>query len=193
MKKLIVTVLFALMAAGVCSAQWYVGGAISSGTQRLGNDSDRARTSEFSFTPRVGYVFNEQMLAGVQVVYTHGCVKSDVVDTSFNMGGIAPYFRYNVVSSGRFTFGFETELSVLSGSTVRERQKTWSVGLGIAPVVSFGLTEHWWAEAYLDLFSLEYQVMPSENGPEGSAFRFGLDADNILSLSALRFGVVYRF
>ena len=53
MKKLMATVLLALMAAGVCSAQWYVGGAISYGTKPTTTGKD-VRTSEFSFTPRVG-------------------------------------------------------------------------------------------------------------------------------------------
>ena len=82
MKKLMATVLLALMAAGVCSAQWYVGGAISYGTKHTTTGND-VRTSEFSFTPRVGYVFNDRMLAGLQVAYANSCEKttiSDVID-----------------------------------------------------------------------------------------------------------------
>ena len=185
MKKLMATVLLALMAAGVCSAQWYVGGAISYGTKHTTTGND-VRTSEFSFTPRVGYVFNDRMLAGLQVAYANSCEKttiSDVIDltseTTLNMGGIAPYFRYNVATAGRFTFGLEATLSV---------------GLGVAPVVSFGLTEHWWAEAYMQLFALNYTGVKDADGTvRSSTFNFGFDADNIFSFSALHFGVVYRF
>ena len=177
MKKLMATVLLALMAAGVCSAQWYVGGAISYGTKHTTTGND-VRTSEFSFTPRVGYVFNDRMLAGLQL----------------NMGGIAPYFRYNVATAGRFTFGLEATLSVMFGKTKQSALQTQSVGLGVAPVVSFGLTEHWWAEAYMQLFALNYTGVKDADGTvRSSTFNFGFDADNIFSFSALHFGVVYRF
>ena len=154
MKKLMATVLLALMAAGVCSAQWYVGGAISYGTKHTTTGND-VRTSEFSFTPRVGYVFNDRMLAGLQVAYANSCEKttiSDVIDltseTTLNMGGIAPYFRYNVATAGRFTFGLEATLSVMFGKTKQSALQTQSVGLGVAPVVSFGLTEHWYLDKH---------------------------------------------
>ena len=179
MKKLMATVLLALMAAGVCSAQWYVGGAISYGTKHTTTGYD-VLTSEFSFTPRVGYVFNDRI---------------DLTsETTLNMGGIAPYFRYNVATAGRFTFGLEATLSVMFGKTKQSALQTQSVGLGVAPVVSFGLTEHWWAEAYMQLFALNYTGVKDADGTvRSSTFNFGFDADNIFSFSALHFGVVYRF
>ena len=94
----------------------------------------------------------------------------------------------------RFTFGLEATLSVMFGKTKQSALQTQSVGLGVAPVVSFGLTEHWWAEAYMQLFALNYTGVKDADGTvRSSTFNFGFDADNIFSFSALHFGVVYRF
>ncbi len=191
MKKLMVTLCFALMTAGMCSAQWYVGGAISYGSQR--NDNGERRSSSFSFTPRVGYVLNEKELVGVRLTYQNSCSKYSDELTS-NKGVIAPYYRYNVVSVGRFTFGIEAALGVGFGKmTGQQTRKEWSIGLEVSPVVSFGLTEHWWAEAYMDLFSLNYYNAKDGDAVHSSSFNAGFNADDVFSFSALHLGVVYRF
>lgn len=198
------TLAFIAATVGVCNAQLYIGGSIGYNTDENKNsDFAEIKAASFTFSPRIGYVFNEKTLAGLKFSYQN--VTADRSSTWENNNkivtntiGVAPYLRYSFVSLGRFTFGVETTVAAAWAKVKDAHESGFSVGLNVAPVISFGITDHWWLETYMNLFSLTYTQTKVESPglyelSKDSNFNVGLSGDGIFRLGDLSFGVVYRF
>lgn len=198
MKKFFFALALLVMTAGAAQAQWYVGGGIGFGTSasKDNNGHEINNKTQFTFTPRVGYIINDNWLAGVRLGLTTGTYGSwgDVKGTSF---AIAPYARYNFARLGRFVFAAEASIEFSTFGT-SEDPKTTGVGfgLGIEPVVAFDVNEHWGLETSIDLFRFGYQYSSKKIGDakmSTNSFGIGVDGDNIFNLGGLTFSVVYKF
>lgn len=203
MKRLLLTLALMTMVAGVCKAQFYVGGSIGyNNVKNNGLGDYETPNASFTFSPRVGYVFNEKSLAGLKLTYqTTRYTESALFEdnkTIINAIGVAPYLRYNFVAFGRFTFGVETTIAAAWVKAKDIHVSGFSLGLNVAPVISFGINSHWWIETYMNLFSMAYSETKVESPglyelSKKSEFNVGLSGDGILRLGDLSFGIVYRF
>lgn len=205
MKRLLLTLALIAATVGVCNAQLYIGGSIGYNIDKSKNsDLAEAKSASFTFSPRIGYVFNEEMLAGLKFSYQSVSIDEGITswgdDSKMitNSIGVAPYLRYNFVSLGRFTFGVETTVAAAWAKVKDAHKSGFSLGLNVAPVISFGINDHWWLETCMNLFSLTY-IQTKVESPglyelsKNSQFNVGLSGDGIFSLGDLSFGVVYRF
>lgn len=210
MKKLIITVFVAIMSVSAANAQWYVGGSVSY-TSKYDKTGDgislyENRLSNIAFSPRVGYVFSNNMLAGVELfVMSNKKFSNSVLNgpTITEIGfGVRPYYRYNFVSLGKFNIGAEIGVDVgdyiVKGSN-SPNTKNIAVGVDIAPVITFALNKHFWIETKLDILGINYRYTRSyieeanDNYTSSSSFSGIIDGDSLLTLGNIKFGVVYRF
>lgn len=200
MRKIILTAALFILAAGICNAQWYVGGGFN---LRL-NDSKmgetvRADNSAFSIVPRVGYVFNKRVLAGLEVGYGREKVFSESMGmtTVMNQVTIAPYVRYNFLAMGPVAIGAEASIGYTNTSIKDSEDKAYAFGVGLTPVVTLGITKHLWLETSLTLFGLTYEYGKRKPavGDEVTTnnLRLGFDGDALFTLGDIKFGIVYRF
>lgn len=198
MKKFFFALALLVMTAGAAQAQWYVGGGIGFDTSASKDNygqqiNDRTR---FTFTPRVGYIFNDKWLAGVKLNLATGTYGSwgNTKGTSF---AIAPYARYNFARLGRFAFAAEASIEFSTfGASEDPMSNGFGFGLGIEPVVAFDVNEHWGLETAINLFRFGYQYTSTKTGDVGlntNSFGIGVDGDGIFSLGSLTFSVVYKF
>lgn len=190
--------LLVMTAAGMAQAQWYIGGGIGFSTNNAKNANGLVENkgSQFTFTPRVGYVINDRWLAGVKLGLTTGTYGSwgNTKGTSFMA---APYARYNFALVGRFAFAAEASIEFSTYGTAEAPEVTgFGFGLHVAPVVAFDINEHWGLETTVNLFRFGYQYTSQKFGDEKSSansFGIGVDGDDIFNLGGLTFSVIYRF
>lgn len=198
MKKFFIALVMLVMTAGAAHAQWYVGGGIGFGTSNSKNNNGQVvnKRTQFTFTPRVGYIINDNWLAGVKLGLTTGTYGSWGAQkgTSFM---IAPYARYNFARLGRFAFAAEASIEFSTfGTSEAPKQSGFGFGLGIEPVVAFDINEHWGLETTIDLFRFGYQYTGTDTEgvkTSSNAFNIGGDGDNIFNLGGLTFSVIYKF
>lgn len=199
MKKFFFALALLVMTAGAAQAQWYVGGGIGFNTNasKDGNGHEISNRTQFTFTPRVGYIINDNWLAGVKLSLTTGNYGTwgNTKGTSF---AIAPYARYTFARLGRFGFAAEASLEFSTFATADKPKVTgFGFGLGIEPVVTFDVNEHWGLETGIDLFNFGYQYASMKVGDTvaetSNSFGIGVDGDGIFSLGGLTFSVVYKF
>lgn len=200
MRKVILTAALLILAAGICNAQWYVGGGF---ILRLNDakkgDMVQTNNSSFSIAPRVGYVFNKKVLAGLEVGYGTEKSLSIITDLTavMNQVTVAPYIRYNFLAMGRFAIGAEASFGYTNIKVKGSKDKAYALGVGLTPVVTLGITEHLWLETSLTLFGLNYEYSEQEMGFEDpmrtNTLSFGFNGDSLFTLGDIKFGIVYRF
>lgn len=184
MKKIIAT--FAIVLAAVsASAQTYVGGSVGfTSTDVKGEDKS---VTSLCIAPEVGYNLNEKWALGIGVGYYYTKQES-----SLNMISVAPYARYTVVKSGKFSFFVDGEFSFVSAKPEEGDSYTgWS--LGLKPGVRFDITEKIHATASLGF--LGYQDVSDYNGKKTFGFAFcGGGSDYFQNYnSGLKLGLYYNF
>jgi opacity protein-like surface antigen len=184
MKKLFITIAF--VAAGfLASAQGlFLGGNIGfasqSGSQKIENGGttitqDAPKTFDFTFAPTVGFMFNENMGVGLDIMFGFGKVTQKnyafdpvmtqtIKTTTF---GLAPYFRYVFAEIDNFKFYGDARIewetstpkaTVEQGGTsmTQEGNKTTHFGIGIVPGMAYMLTDNISMNAQLNILSLYY-------------------------------------
>lgn len=163
--------------------------------------------------PKVGYYFNDKWSAGLYFNYSNKKLKyKDVpdvaaaTDSSFKQYGISPYVRYNCVSKGDFSFGFEgsfdftkSKESYLYTDLKDIETARHEYGLSLNPVFSYGLSRHWILEATLDLFSIHYYTADTKETykdikytSKENGFITGLDGFGDW-FDKINIGIVYKF
>ena len=222
MKKIYVTIIFVLASAGVCKAQFFLGGEFGIGGSGGNNkvttggrsiEEKTPSTFEFIIAPKLGYFINDKLSIGMLLSYgmeqetTHNPTK--VKTTGHSFGG-SPYVRYAFASVGKFSFGAEGSVGVWGGmsttspSAIDVKNNFFRAGINIVPVVTYNLGEHFVFDARLNFLSLGYshtRVKASETiaGVEISAvnssnnFEFSVDSDNVLTTGFITIGAIYKF
>jgi len=222
MKKLFITMAF--VAAGLfASAQGlFVGGSLGFATQG-GKDVyklngvettiDAPKIFVFDVNPEIGFMFSDNMGAGVEFGFGfgRGKIENDGVTTTVKTTNwkIAPYFRYVFAEPGDFRFYADAKVS-LSGdkpkttveeagiSTTFDGDKTLQFGAGIVPGMQFYVSDNFLIDAKLNIFSLGYsmtKVTSKDVDTDGdeyvvktNGFGFGINDPTDLSI-----GFIYTF
>lgn len=177
MKKIMLSLAMALVS--VCaSAQVYLGGTVGISSNKIGdNDSKIA----YKFIPEIGYQFNDQWAAGVEIGVKKGdvCKISPVGEaTTFT---VAPYVRYTAVSTKLVDF-------FLDGTVAYNNVSNGGgdyYAAGIVPGLAVKLSDH--MNFISKIGFLGYKGYSPKEGKSSSTF--GLDFD----ASSISFGAIYKF
>lgn len=184
MKKLFITIAF-VAAAMFANAQFFVGGnlgmamengkikAVNSGTT-VEQDAPKAFT--FTFAPSLGYMFNDNMGVGLDLMFGMGKVTAKTYNdpnpvitttTKTTTIGFAPYFRYVFAEVDNFKFYADARIEYLmstpkiegeqSGTTVTvDGPKTTNFGVGIVPGMQYNLTDNISMNCALNILELGF-------------------------------------
>lgn len=193
MKKIILTAA-AIFAFGFANAQesteggfskgdLFVSGAFSYDSSKTGDNKENT----FSFAPSLGYFVTENISIGGRINYQS--IKEeegnfDVQDS--NIFAISAFGRYYWTPSSKFSLFGEAEVGYVSGKNKLTDVKGDGFGIGIAPGVSYFLSDNFAIEASWGV--LGYSTFEIDGANDSTnTFNLGLD------LSDLNFGLVYKF
>ena len=221
MKRLLIIIAIVIIAKNV-NAQWFLGGEIGLNvrqtTNNYGMGSYHTRTDVgFVIAPKGGYYFNEKFAVGLgvhvgpsfEIEENQAQPHAPILGTrgySINWG-IYPFVRFAVFSYKKFSIilegnsGFGAVHRKSSGS-ITELTHTFRIGVfNVTPILGFNLTEHFQLEAGLHFFNLGYNIgishtpMTNSGGSNSIThdFGFGFNSSNILRMSQLTIGVIYKF
>lgn len=184
MKKLFITIAF-VAAAMFANAQFFVGGnlgmAMENGKIKAANsgttvEQDAPKAFTFTFAPSLGYMFNDNMGVGLDLMFGMGKVTAKTYNdpnpvitttTKTTTIGFAPYFRYVFAEVDNFKFYADARIEYLmstpkiegeqSGTTVTvDGPKTTNFGVGIVPGMQYNLTDNISMNCALNILELGF-------------------------------------
>lgn len=130
-------------------------------------------------------------------------VPTDEVKAGAFTWGVAPFFRYNVVSFGKFGIAAEAKLAfggaVYNVKDEDAKPTEFNFGIGVTPYLTYGLNDHWELETGLNFLTLGYSFSQIDYDVAGAdkekshLFGIGVDANNIATLGAITIGATYKF
>ncbi|MDR2963950.1 MAG: porin family protein [Bacteroidales bacterium] len=219
MKKVLATVAAICALATVSNAQFWVGGNVGfeSSTDSKKNSDYSVKTdaeSQFTFSPKVGYDFNEKMCVGLGLsIGTSGDKDFDgtkdnnvVGKTTQTNFGIAPFFRYYFAEFGDFKVYGEAALGVnfgsgkiestpVGGSTTILKSGSTAIGLNVHPAIQYNLSDKISLHAGINIFNLGFNMQTytpdknaSENKTRSTDFEIGV-RDNVFVSGAISVGL----
>jgi outer membrane protein len=204
MKKIFVAIALVL-AASASNAQFFVGGSLNlnSGSEKE-NDDKTESYSYFSITPKLGYYLTDEFAVGLRVGYFSDTDKEFDPDFEDKLTGweFAPFARYTVFSSGKFSIFGEGVLSFAGSSTDDDDYKVSNVGFYVAPVLSYKLSDNFSLESSLNFLGLGYNrtkttvdnpLSSDDDVSVSSGFGLNADSDNLIDVSNFTIGFVYEF
>jgi len=205
MKKLFTLAIVALMAVSA-SAQYYIGGGIGFGMDKVKPEGGESSTNtSFTIAPEFGYKLDENMSVGIQVGFTNSKEEGawwggTVVDElKTNMFMIAPYVRYNFFSFGNFRVAAQADLGFASGkekgtvgANSLEEKKT-AFGLNVAPVLTYNLTDKVTLLTRLNFMNLGFNQTKYKDAYTETSFGFGVDTYDTFNTGNIQVGFLYNF
>jgi outer membrane protein len=130
---------------GFAQGDLFVSGGIGFGSTKQGD----AKSSDFNFSPAVGYFISENIALGARLDINSGTEENGGPEIKTSGFGVEAFGRYYFIPASKFSvFG---ELAVGAGSSKREvgnnetKFKTFGVNAGVG--VSYFLSNHWAVEA----------------------------------------------
>ena len=163
----------------VCaSAQVYIGGTAGISSNKIGDEDSK---TAYKLIPEIGYQFNNEWEAGIEVGIQKGdvCKIARVGDaTTFT---IAPYVRYTAVETKLVSFVLEGTIGY--GSVSKGGGDFYEAG--IKPGLAVKLSNH--VNLITKIGFLGYRGYSPEEGKSSSTFGVDADANNI------SFGAIYKF
>lgn len=213
MKKIFLTIALVAMTFSA-NAQLFVGGEI--GLNTTGGNTKKTINNETStqkkggltsiiIAPEIGYQFSEKFLVGASLgviptinkTYTgeNTVTTTTTVDWSIN-----PYARYRLAAIGNFGVWAQGGLSIY-GSKISENTSNFAFNLGVLPVLSYTLNEHFTLLTRLNVFSLNFSTSTTTTKFDGgntkvntTAFNIGADTNDVIgNLGGITIGCVYSF
>lgn len=135
----------------------------------------------YKFLPEIGYQFNKQWSVGLEFGLQKGSPCSLVEVGNQTMYTVAPYVRYNFVSSKLFDVFMEGTV----GYGRINKVNIDNFEIGIKPGVALNLSDKF--SLITKLGFLGYRGCSPEHGSDSSSFGLDLDANNI------QFGAIVKF
>ena len=169
MKKAFLVIAFALLGIFTAQAQIWLGGSVNANL----NKEDKT----FSVAPDVGYCIpNTPFSIACAVEYAGSLIEGEAYTHSLT---VSPYFRYDICElSERFSLFMDLASDI-------DALEFNSFDIGLAPGISFNLTEHWSSEFSFAFLGYEWRREAGES-PE---HHFALDFEAV----APSFGIYYNF
>jgi hypothetical protein len=190
MKKLFViaSLLFAGMAV---NAQWYMGSEFDISAGQVKNDNGDKRTSEIGIGvyADIGKKLSDLWDFGVFYGGTVEFYKNHINDTKSESAHwlLSPYLRYSCFQMGKFEL-------LTKGSLTFEGTKSYNeIGLRLAPVIAYNLSEHIALQANLNMFSGGLVYHKVKNGNATTSFNLAGNSNNVANLGNFKIGFIYKF
>ena len=177
MKKLVMTLVAAVIAVSA-SAQVYLGGGIGFSSVKIkGADAE----TTFKFLPEVGYNIDESWAVGMVIGYSKGAPMAfnDGVTETF---AVNPYVRYTALKTKYVNLFFDGTVGYAS---VKDEGSVYE--FGIKPGLAVNLNEHFSFVTHVGFFGYNL-IDPKADGVKNSS-QFGLNLDGRNNT----FGVYYNF
>lgn len=207
MKKLFITIAF-VAAAMFAQAQFFVGGNLGLGIQNgkfkaEGNGmtltQDQPKTFAFTFAPTVGFMFNDKMGVGLDLMLGMGkntqkdystdpAVTSTTKETTI---GFAPYFRFVFAEVDNFKFYADARIEYLmskpkvtvegNGVTITaDGDKTTNFGIGVVPGMAYYFTDNISMNCQLNLLELGFATQKTvSKNPNNDGVDYTTTTNNI--------------
>ena len=179
MKKVFFAVLFAGVVAVSAQAQMFVGGTLGLDYTARSSSYDGTKTKYPSgffieFSPMLGFQISEKFAIGTEASLGIGALsdRKDKPQTALLVGwGVAPFARITLVNAGDLSLLLHssvgvsgmTEKSSYDGTT-EDGDTFFNFGVGVLPVLSYGLTEKLSIEARTNFLRLGFGIA-SRKGP----------------------------
>lgn len=200
-----------LFAASVSDAQVYVSGSLSlshsggeveskNGATTVTEDSNPVNS--FRISPEIGFYVADGMSIGAEISYQFTKEKNAGNKdywTSDNMFYFNPFFRWDFIDNSTVAFGAKAVGILGFGSNKNQDDKIYKkseLGIEIRPVLDYKFSDHWAATVSFGSLYFNHDVKKAEKdftfyGSETKDIDNGIGVN--LSLTSLRFGVVYTF
>lgn len=224
MKKIFV-ILVAVAFALTANAQVYLGGSLGFNWQtakRITNPSDpeavgSGLTSKnlgtyFSFTPTIGYRFNEKWAAGLDLdlylqnssTTDHRTGAQEQVSKNGQKGwAVAPFARYNLFKIKKFGIDLRLSARIGTSKTIQSYQDTEDAlkyldyGATFCPILTLDINEHFALESALGFASIAWEGHKATSN-NGEYLNMTSVTENYLRLglqntTAIAFGCIYKF
>ena len=217
MKKVFLTVIFAVIAAVCTHAQLFIGGSLgidfgaSSSTSGSSSTTNKAPSSfRIGFNPMAGYSMSDRFSAGLRAGISVG-IQNDRKETPKKDYTyewlINPFIRNTMVSGEKLSLLLESNVSVSGlmvktseGSVVTDKDRVFSFGIRVLPVLQYSLTNKLNLEARSNFLSLGFVRTSSKENPTADAGKttqnsFGLGVNSGSSNMNIPFeiGMTYKF
>jgi opacity protein-like surface antigen len=196
----------------VCSsAQNFVGGdfgvsATGGSVKNQNLTTDKSSSLTLGLSPKIGKFINEKVAAGLGLSLSLNQTKTpgnvNVITTSTGLG-LNPFVRYyaarfnkfSVFGEGTLDLSFSTSKTKV-GNTTSNGPKTNEIGLGIAPGLSYDLSNKLSLETALHFMGFGYTYSSEVSGnstDRSSTFNLGAGLNHIATLGSVSIGAIYKF
>lgn len=211
-KKIFAIAAFMLTISTMLSAQVFVSGAFNLSTtsnkETMGSVSvDGDKSLEFNFMPKAGYFINDDFAVGLGFGFGTSKTTSpkeitysgEEEITKTNSWAIAPFARYYFARTGELSFfgeaafGFGGGKSEYSeGGVTEDGPKFSMIGFGIAPAISYNLSDKFAIEASFG--NLGYSSYTTEETEGEDVYKQTVSGiDFSFDLTSLYFGAIFKF
>ena len=188
----------------------WIGGTAGFGTEGFSNGDDNTNDysmSKFAVGPTFGYMLNDKMAIGINVMFDGSTKKSENKNHDINKTSgynFEPFFRYYFAGTGNFKFYGDATVNFGGGKSSWENDNTDSketkyskLGFGIHPGVQYWFTDNWSMASEIGL--LGFRSTSQErwtNDDQGNAITVDDKTSNFYLLgdfSTLKFSFFYHF
>jgi len=202
------------MSASFVSAQYFVGGSLNfMGTDKTesdGTSEDQSSKTQFSFHPKGGIFYSENLMFGAELSFsirkdkTPGDPETIERTTGF---GISPFARYYAFQMGKFSLFGQGQLSLSTSSTESESGGTTTegptnnrIGLSVFPGIAYNINETIELEAKINGVNFGIIRSVSKQDVAGNEvkyistdYMFGADLDKIVTTGNITVGAIIKF
>ena len=208
--KLLLTVLLSIFCFSL-NAQLFIGGnvgfnASSDKTKDGGTTISNSSGYAFSFSPYAGKFLSEKFAVGIALNVVTNTSKTGVNPetisntSSFGFGLFARYYaikwnKLSLYAQGNIGPSFSASKSKTGGVTTKGPNLT-NIALSLYPGLSYDLNDKISLQTTINLLSLGYGFTLIKNDTfkeYRSNFNFGAGLNNIVSVSSITVGAIYKF
>jgi opacity protein-like surface antigen len=192
------------------NAQYFVGGNFGlnlSNTKRdNGVTTSKSTNYNFYLAPSVGKFLSEKVAIGLtlDISFQGGTTGPDpeTKDQSTTLG-VSPFLRYyaikwnkfSVFGQGNIGFAFSNSSETTDG-TKSEGPKSSEYGFNIYPGLSYDISDNLQLQTSINILRFGYGYVVTKEGSSedrSSGFYMGAGLDNIISVSTITVGAIYKF
>ena len=189
-----------LVFACSANAQFFVGGSIGVGFYNDKNDEGKSYSQSFNvgFAPEVGYSITKKIDVGLNLDFTYQQEKewlfpgsNQTSKTDVYSWRVAPFVQYHFAKWGKFDFIGRGVAHF--GSMIYDGNMPFTYGFSVYPTVHFNLNNHFILLTDLNFLSLNIHGSFAKDEGRDFGFYFGANSGNVLNLSQVRIGFIYKF
>ena len=190
-------------------AQVFVGGSVrfnTFNTEESGTSTNRSSNYNFNLNPSAGKFLSEKTAIGLTFdISLTGNKTDDNTETSSKSSsfGISPFLRYyalrwNKVSIfGQGNVGLALlNASNKTGGVTNDGPKGSKIYISFYPGLSYDILDNFSLETSLNILSLGYSYTSTKVGStkdKNSNFNIGAGPGNVISVSTITIGAIYKF